>query len=308
MKRIVSLFLLLFSFFLLTGCKDSPKLKVTVPNGIPLISIAGTLNEDIEYNNVTGPQLLVTAITTKEADVVIAPINLGAKLYNAGNSSYKLDSVISFLNTFIVSIDEPLTSLKDLEGKTLAAFGEASIPGITLRYALANQNVTPEITYYNAVNDGVAFFLNGDYQYLLTSEPVLSNLKKKVTGLKYLSIADALTDKTDLDLIPQAAIFVNQESENKKKIEKFITAVENNITNLNKDPKGYANFIYLKNEFLENMKEDLIASSIPLSNIQFEKANDIKEDIEKFFNLLLTEDPALVGGKLPDQSFYNSYD
>ncbi len=304
MKRIVSFFLLLFSFVFLTGCSEDAKLKVTLPNGIPLISVAGTLTEDIEYNNVTGPNLLVTAFTSKEADIIIAPINLGAKLYNSGNSSYKLDSIIGFLNTYIVSIDEPLTSLIDLDGKTLAAFGETNIPGITLRCALASENVNPNITYYNAINDGVAFFLKGDYQYLLTSEPVLSNLRKKVSNLKYLSIADVLYNTTELDLVPQAAIFVNSKSKNTRKIAKFINAVENNITNLNKDPQGYANFIYQKDEYLESMKEDLIASSIPLSNIEFKKAIDIKEDIEKFFNLLLTEDAALVGGKLPDQAFY----
>jgi NitT/TauT family transport system substrate-binding protein len=130
MKRVVSFFLLLFSFVFLTGCTEDAKLKVTLPNGIPLISVAGTLTEDIEYNNVTGPNLLVTAFTSKEADIIIAPINLGAKLYNSGNSSYKLDSVIGFLNTYIVSIDEPLTSLADLDGKTLAAFGETNIPVI----------------------------------------------------------------------------------------------------------------------------------------------------------------------------------
>ena len=91
------------------------------------------------------------------------------------------------LEEYIVSIDEPLTSLADLDGKTLAAFGETNIPGITLRCALASENVNPNITYYNAINDGVAFFLKGDYQYLLTSEPVLSNLRKKVSNLKYLS-------------------------------------------------------------------------------------------------------------------------
>ena len=101
---------------------------------------------------------------------------------------------------------------------------------------------------------------------------------------------------------------MNSESKNTKKIAKFITAVENNITNLNRDPQGYANFIYQKDEYLESMKEDLIASSIPLSNIEFKKAIDIKEDIEKFFNLLLTEDAALVGGKLPDQAFYTPYE
>lgn len=308
MKRIVSFFLLLFSLVFLTGCTEDAKLKVTLPNGIPLISVAGTLTEDIEYNNVTGPNLLVTAFTSKEADIIIAPINLGAKLYNSGNSSYKLDSIIGFLNTYIVSIDEPLTSLTDLDGKTLAAFGESNIPGITLRCALASENVNPNITYYNAINDGVAFFLKGDYQYLLTSEPVLSNLRKKVSNLKYLSIADVLYKTTELDLVPQAAIFVNSESKNTKKIAKFITAVENNITNLNKDPQGYANFIYQKDEYLESMKEDLIASSIPLSNIEFKKAIDIKEDIEKFFNLLLTEDATLVGGKLPDQAFYTSHE
>lgn len=308
MKRIINFFLLLFSFVFLTGCSEDAKLKVTLPNGIPLISVAGTLTEDIEYNNVTGPNLLVTAFTSKEADIIVAPINLGAKLYNSGNSSYKLDSVIGFLNTYIVSIDEPLTSLADLDGKTLAAFGETNIPGITLRCALASENVNPNITYYNAINDGVAFFLKGDYQYLLTSEPVLSNLRKKVSNLKYLSIADVLYKTTELDLVPQAAIFVNSESKNTRKIAKFITAVENNITNLNRDPQGYANFIYQKDEYLESMKEDLIASSIPLSNIEFKKAIDIKEDIEKFFNLLLTEDAALVGGKLPDQAFYTPYE
>ena len=35
MKRVVSFFLLLFSFVFLTGCTEDAKLKVTLPNGIP---------------------------------------------------------------------------------------------------------------------------------------------------------------------------------------------------------------------------------------------------------------------------------
>ncbi|HEY8423692.1 MAG TPA: hypothetical protein VIL23_02910, partial [Clostridia bacterium] len=131
MKRILSFALLvvvaLTSALLLSCDKSTDKVKVLVPNGITLIAWGGLYdNPDVEIENIDGPDNLTVALAQGSYDIVVAPLNVGAKLYNDGQTKFKLDSLLTFGNNYIVSkegvsLDK---TLKDLEGKKLIAFGQ----------------------------------------------------------------------------------------------------------------------------------------------------------------------------------------
>ena len=82
--RLMSL-LLVLALLVLTGCKtsDGAKYKIIVPNGTPLLGMSSFLSETdkFEYEIVGGSDPLVAAFTKGEHDVIVAPVNLGAKMY-----------------------------------------------------------------------------------------------------------------------------------------------------------------------------------------------------------------------------------
>lgn len=316
MKKVLFAFILsmiiAISGFAMVGCdKTKSEIKVMVPNGITLIAVGNLYDEkDVKVENVNGPDLLSSAFTSKSHDIVVAPLNLGAKLYNNNQSVYKLASMITFGNVYIVSKEgTPLdNSLADLEGKKIIAFGKGSTPDIIFRAALANKNIEineENITYQSGVSEVVPLFKanNSQYDYAVVAEPVVSQLQIKF-GLK-LNIVDlqvVLQDK--MESIPQAGIFVNPESKNLDKINEVLSKLKADIKQLNDNPDAYAQDIIDKNEFFANLTKEVIASAIKSGNvINYLDAKANKSVAEQYFELLMEQNPNLLN-KLPEDTFY----
>jgi NitT/TauT family transport system substrate-binding protein len=312
MKKVLSFVLFLVislsSVFTLACAKESDKVKVMVPNGITLIAWGGLYdNRDVEIDNVNGPDLLSTAFASSSHDIIVAPLNLGAKLYNNSNTKYKLDSMITFGNLFIVfkdnvSLDD---TLQDLKGKKLIAFGQNATPDIILQAALTSKGITGdcEIEYQSGVSDVVAFFKNGDYDYALVAEPVLSQLKNMGLNLNIVDLQEVL--KSDMDSIPQAGVFINSQSKNINKINQILKELKINIEHLNANPQDYAQDIIKHHEYFKNITSEVIASAIQSGDIiDYKKAKDNKPVLEAYFQLLIDQNKNLLGDQPSDDFYY----
>ena len=305
MKRYFTILIIIFIIALFTGCrKVNNKIKITIPSGTPLIAVGGVL-DDVNYNVVIGSELLITAFTSKDIDIVIAPITTGAKLFINQGTKFKLDSIITFGNTYIVSKqDKQLESINDLEGKTIGAYGNNATPSIILNKVLDKYNISSDIKYYPSITDLVGPFINGVYDYILTAEPTLTNIESTIPNLNIINLQELIVENSNLDFLPQAAIFVNPNSNNKK-IEDFINKINLNIEYLNLNPESYANEIYNTNEYFIKMKKDIIGKSIARSNISFIKAKDKISQIEEFFKMINKYNPNILSNTLPNHDFYN---
>ena len=313
MKKVLSFVLFIviaLSGVILMSCdndKDA-KVRIMVPNGITLIAVGGLYdNPDVEIENVDGPDLLTTELVKTDYDIIIAPLNLGAKLYNNNQTKFKLDAMITFGNVYIVSkqgahLDN---TLADLEGKKLLAFGQNATPGIILRAALKAKNMAPEIDYKNSVTEVVGLFTaeNPQYDYALVAEPVLSQLRlKRNMTLNKVDLQDAL--QTEMDSIPQAGVFVNSESKRLSKVDRILSALKSNIERLNQKPEEYAQEIVEYNDYFKIMTKEIIASAIQSGNvIDYKKAKDNKPVLDAYFQLLINQNKNLLD-KLPENNFY----
>ena len=300
-KRVI-IIVLLFMILSLAGCtKEEGYIKVIVPNGTPLIAISGVESDNMIIENVSGPSLLTAAMTAKTHDIIIAPITTGVKLYNREASDYKLDSIITFSNLYLVSKNE-LTDINDLENQKIIGYGQGTTPSIILEKAL--QDVNAEITYVSSVSDAVSFLVNetDEYDYILTAEPTLSVLiHQKNLKLNILDLGEVV--ENDLPIIPQAGIFVNPDSKYLDEIKEYINEIKNNIASLNNDPKGYAAKIVDKNDWLRQMSADIIEQSIPKSNIDYIKAKDNQEQLHIFYQYLNSINYDILNGDV-DENFY----
>jgi len=302
MKKNFIFILLLAIVAVLSGCeKDKAQIKVIVPNGTPLIAVAGVELDNVTIENVSGPSALTAAMTSKSHDIVIAPLTAGAKLFIKGASTYKLDSIITFSNIYMASTKK-LDSLNDLEGKKVIGYGQGTTPGIILEKATEGINI--DITYVASLSEATGYLVNttDEFDYVLIAEPAITNLvEAKKLSLNILDLSKELED--EIPLIPQAGIFVNPEG-NTEAINEYLAKVKANITSLNDDPSSYAKKVVSKYEYLSEMTENIIALSIPKSNIDFKNASENKEALENFYSLLNDYNQEILTG-VPDDGFYN---
>ena len=297
MKKIIYLVFIMF-LVILTGCGSATvkeEVKIIVPQGNPFIAVGNLVGEEnIKIESVNGAAGVKAALVAGESDVVIAPLNLGTQLYNAGNSKYKLDSVIALGNTYIISKKAvTLNSIKDLEGKTILAYSKGGTPDIVLQYVLKENGVNATIEYQASLTEVVPFFVQGKYDYILAAEPVITNLQvNKKLELNVLNLQD-YTDKTIL----QAAIFVNPNSTKQDSIKAVIKKIEKNVKEMNKDAAAYSQSIISKDVYFSDLGVEILSKSIPNSNLDFVKAKENKNVIEDYLTM--------IGYKLPNEEFYN---
>ena len=133
MKKLLLTLLVLLSLFTIVGCKKEKeeeqleKISVIMPTGTPALALANYVKEakdkdEADVSLVAGADLLKSAFINKDKDVIVAPVNLGAMMYN-NYEAYVLYKTFVWGNLYLASKNE-LTSINDLNEKTLVVFGQ----------------------------------------------------------------------------------------------------------------------------------------------------------------------------------------
>ena len=297
MKKFFIFMFLIITTLSLASCgnvKVENEVKIITPYGTPYLALGGLLDEEnVKIDAVNGADGLKTALVKGEYDVVVAPINLGAQLFNKGNSKYVIEAVITMNNAYIVTENtNKLDSIKDLEGQNVLGFGQTGIPGSVLKTLYTNNDLDQSLIDFSQASSSAVYsiFAGGSSgaKYALMSEPEISKLvlndKKEVKSLD-------LTKELGVD-VPQACIYVNPNSEKQNDIDNLLKLIENNIKSLNKNPSKYADEVIALDRTFEAMTKEVIVRSIPLTNIVYKEASDFKTEINNILTILGVPNPS----------------
>lgn len=304
LKKLFTVMLLIFGLLLLVGCgeDDNKTYKVLLPSGTPLMAVGGLLDDaEFDFKVVNGQDPLISGFTSAEYDMIIAPINLGTKFYIAGKSNYQFKAIITTNNTYIISKGE-ISSLNDLQGKKITAFGASAAPGLALKGALDIKGIDATVNYQNSAADVMMLYSSNtdDSDFYLSAEPNITKIEDK-TGKTINKISLQEQIKDELPVLIQACLFVNPNSNVSNKV---INKIKENIENMNKNPENYAKQVLNKNDFFNGLGESVIAKAIPNCNIDFIEAKDNKDVITKYYDFLNKYQNAVLGGKTPSEEFY----
>jgi len=189
---------------------DSSGLSILAPYGAPALSLIPAFKSGYDITTVDGADPLQAAFVnpSPEYDAIIAPTNLGMKLYQAGKSEYELLSVVTWGNLYIVADSD---DAMQKEGE-FAAFGEQAVAGLVFNSEFTS--VTPNITWYNSVTEAQAALLSGKANAALLAEPAATATiaKAKESGKDLKIIADLQANFNGGEGYPQAGLFVRKSS------------------------------------------------------------------------------------------------
>jgi NitT/TauT family transport system substrate-binding protein len=306
MKKIYIIIITIAAAFFTSACGNKEEIKVLTPSGSPLVALGGIIDK---YNieSVSGVDLIQSSLIKEnsEYDVIIAPIVLGATLYNKETTHFKLEGILTTGNMYIISKEgKEIETINDLEGKDIIAYGENSNPGIILRRALGEINAN--ITYLLSANQVFENLASTDeFDYALLAEPEIAKLKARINiSENIINISEIL--ESEFPFLPQAGIFINPNSK-KSDIEEFINNLKNSIIDINNNPDEYVNTIKNKNNYFKTLGESILKSSIANMGITYINSFENIDEITDYFGLLLEGNQNLLGGKIPNEEFYYSY-
>lgn len=306
MKKLILFVLSLVTVFTLASCKvKTQEVNIICPSGTPLLSIVNYMDEhkEAKVEVAQGSDPLVAAFAKDYYDVIVAPVNLGAKFYNA-NGNYVLAKTIVWGNLYIASKND-MTSFDDLNGKKLVVFGKNSTPDIIVKAILQSKtSLNVEIEYVADVAEANTLLVSGRAEYIVTAEPSISKIKD-AKGLKTLDLQEEYSKISGTRSYPQAGIFVLKSKKNDRLIKSVVSSLIESVDLTNKEPNVTAVKAAELNDTFKTLGSEALAKAIPNCHFMTLNRKQEIEAVNKYLQLMIDLGfSKQVGDKLPDEEFF----
>lgn len=314
--------ILMFNFAFLVGCNknqdvddnqegegvDSHVYSFIAPSGTPSLALSTLFdnNPQVTYEIVAGANPLVAALTSKSHDFIVAPVNVGAKLY-VNNQNYKLVKTIVWGNFYIASLSE-IDSIEDLEGKKITAFSQNSSPDIMLKVVLDAYGLKDKVTieYVDAVTTANSMMMAGQAEIIVSAEPSISVLKNK-KDIYTIDLQDEWNKISEGSSFPQAGLFVNTAllvDDKKDNTLAFIEKVLKKIEDYKTPSVLAASAVKIDTSF-ETVGVANLERAIPNCWINLKTTVEEKDAIDYYAQKLIDLGlAAQIGGVIPSEEFY----
>ena len=308
MKKLGVLALIGLTALTLLSCNQRDyEISVVCPTGAPAISVAShAINNKVSYTFIDA-STISEQFTANKDDVIIAPVNAGAKLYKNNKSTYKLAAVLTWGNIYFATQRTDITSIDDLAGKSVTLFGETTINASIAKYVLEQKNIT--VNYETALStaaDTQGLLISDSNSIVVTAEPALTaaetQLAKNDKAVTSFSISELYSEVSGGLEYTQAGLFVSNNTIDKHlgELEEYLEEIENSCTLVTTNAEEVANnIIELGNTGLPAAKA-VILKALPKCNIKYVSAKDAKSSVEATASVDLKQ----FGGALPQNDFY----
>lgn len=257
------------------------------------------------------PDELRAGLSSGSIPASVVPSYVAANFYNRGLGLRLLNVNTNGL-LYVLSADESIADISGLKGRKLGVPFKNDMPDYVLGRLLgqaglaAGTDLTLEYTATPA--EAVQMLLAGRLDAVLTTEPAataaLARSAEAGKPLKrVIDITQAWVAVSGKAVIPQAGLALTDglvERLGPEGINTLQAAMEKAVDTVLADPEGAAALV--TETF--GLPAPVIAKALPFSNLTADRASLTKSDLTDFFEVLAAVNPAILGGKLPDDAFY----
>jgi NitT/TauT family transport system substrate-binding protein len=270
----------------------------------------GTAGNNYNITLAGSPDEVTAAIIQGEYDIAALPPNLAANLYAKTNGDIKM-AVISTLGLlYVLERGDTVSSIADLEGKTVYSSGKGSVPEFAFSFLLGEYGLTPgenvTIEYSTEHTEVASLIASGMADIALLPQPFATSVLKQNSDVRAaLSLSDEWTKSGAEGGLTMGCVVINQRfiDEHPEAVDLFMSEYAASVeyvldeSNLGDVAKRVVDWGIIANEAIA-------AEAIPQCNISFIVNDEMKELSDGFFKVLYEANPQSVGGALPDEGIY----
>lgn len=209
-----------------------------------------------------------------------------------------------------------MKTLADFKGKEIVVPFRGDMPDIVFQALLKKAGLDIksdfDIEYTATPVDAMQQLIMRRADHVLLAEPAVSMALRKTESFPVSVIAPTIFRSVNLQdewgrlfkretHIPQAGMALVNTKLDKTIVKRFLEEYEK-ATQWCLDNPEKAGEIVAKR--IELLTPEAVADSIKMTQLRAISATDSKPELEFFFNVLKENEPALIGGKLPDNGFY----
>ncbi|MDO4867972.1 MAG: PhnD/SsuA/transferrin family substrate-binding protein [Clostridia bacterium] len=312
-RKIISLIVIL-CLALLPAALAEPIANVGALKGPTAMGMVGMMRDNADSYSFTlaaAPDEVVPLLVKGELDIAAVPANLGAVLYNNTQGAVKALAINTLGVLYIVERGDTVHALEDLKGRTLVTAGKGSTPEYALNALLRGAGLDPEsdvtIEFKSEHAECLAAMLNDETLVAMLPQPFATVAQTKADDLR---IALDLTAEWDAQqaqsenpsamitgIVVARADFVES---NPEAVSQFMADYAASVAFVQSDVPGAAQLIGEFDIFEAGPAE----KALPYCNIVFIDGEEMHGLLGGYLAELFAQDPASVGGALPDESFY----
>ncbi len=293
-----------------TGMNDDYKLRVGTlkgPTGMGMAKMISDNNQNKtkEITLYGAPEDLSAALINGSLDVAAVPVNLAAVINKRTNGEYLVAAINTLGVLYIVENGNTITSLSDLEGKTLYATGQGSTPEYMLNYILEKNNLTDKVTieWKTEHSELATLAAAGEVALAMLPEPHVTTTLNKNQSLRAAVNLTEEWDKVSDGRAVQGCLVVSKKAieEHKSVVDAFLNEYKASVDFVN-------NNISEASQMIADIgivgAAAVAQQAIPRCNIVFIDGDDMIASLTDFYTVLFNANPASIGGTLPNESLY----
>lgn len=268
---------------------------------------AGSLENDYTVTLAASADEVTPKLIQGEADIACVPANLAAVLYQRTEGEIVALAVNTLGVLYVMERGNAVQSVADLAGKTIVAAGRGSTPEYALRYLLEENGLDPDgdvaIDWKSEHTECVAALAAGEAAVALLPQPFVTVAQGKIQDLR---VALDLTEEWEkLDngsaLITGVTVARREVVEaNPAAIAAFLQDYAASVDWVNANVADAAALI---GEY--GIVDAAVAeAALPACNIVCLTGEAMGSKLSGYLSVLAAQEPAAVGGALPEDDFY----
>lgn len=270
----------------------------------------GESENNYEFTMVTAADELTALVAGGKVDIALLPANVASVLYNKTEGNVAVIDINTLGVLYLVSGDTSITSIDQLKGKTVYLPGKGTTPDYSLRYVLSAAGLSEDDVTLEFKSEAteVASVLAEDPNAIgLLPQPFVTAAMAQNDQLAMImdlaAIWDSYQPEEGGSRLVTGATIVNKTflEENGDLVDTFLKEHEASIAFTETDVDAAAELIAAQGIVA---KAPLAKKALPYCNVEFIDGEEMKEALSGYLNVLYEQNPASVGGALPDDAFY----
>ena len=272
--------------------------------------------DKVEFRVWKDPDQLRVLALGGQADFVAMPSNVAANLYTRG-VKLRLLNISTWGVLWMVSRDGQAKTLADFRGKEIAMPFRADMPDIVFSLLAEKQGLNAKkdfkLRYVASPLDAMQLLVTRRVDHALLAEPAVSMALRKTKSFPVSLVAPDLYRSVDLQKewgrlyqrearVPQAGIAaIGRAAVDRELQAKIMAAYERSLNWCQKNALACGEMVARR---IDLLSPEAVADSLAVSQMRHVPIAAARPELQFFLERLHGENPALVGGKLPDDAFY----
>lgn len=316
MKKIIrSLGIVLTVALMLSGCKASGDAagggsvrvgSLKGPTSIGIIKMIHEKGSGYSFQMETQADVLLAAIVSGDLDIALIPANVASVLYNKTKGGISVIDINTLGVLYMVSGDQSISSMADLEGRTIYTTGAGTTPEYVLRYLLDKNGLSDktEIVFKSEASEVAALLAKDEKAVGMLPQPFVTAAIAKNGALSVvLDMTKEWEACSDGSQLVTGVTVVRNDllTENPEAVARFCKDHAESVEFVNSNTQEAAGYV-AEAGIIDNA--NVAQKAIPYCNIVCISGPDMKEALSGYLTVLYDQDPASVGGALPADDFY----